>query len=63
LNASVPIGNEVADSLYHQAVLTRLQRLATKEQRRTAIRQEVFDALDVLEQDWQRILARGRNRC
>lgn len=57
VNAAVPIGNEAAKSLYEQAILTRLQRLATKEQRRTAIRQEVLDALDVLVEDWQRILA------
>jgi outer membrane protein TolC len=57
VNASVPIGNEAAESLYRQAVLTRLQRLATKEQRRLAIRQEVYNALDLLNQNWQRILA------
>src|SRR5262249_5067462 len=34
-----------------------LQRLATKEMRSAAIRQEVYDALDQLEQNWQRILA------
>jgi outer membrane protein TolC len=53
----VPLGNEAAKSLYNQAILQRLQRLATKEQRETAIRQEVLDALDTLEESWQRILA------
>jgi outer membrane protein TolC len=38
-------------------VLDRLQRLATKSLRDAAIRQEVYDALDTLREDWQRILA------
>ena len=42
---------------WHQSVLRRLQRLATKEQRELSIRQEVYDALDQLQQNWQRILA------
>jgi outer membrane protein TolC len=53
----VPIGNEAARSRVHRAILTRLQRLATREQRRLAILQEVYDALDRMDQDWQRILA------
>jgi outer membrane protein TolC len=57
LNAEVPIGNEAAKARVHRALLQRLQRLATKQQREVAIRQEVFDALDALQQNWQRILA------
>lgn len=57
VTAEIPLGNELARARYHQAVLRRLQRLATREQRIAAIRQEVFDALDLLEQNWQRILA------
>ncbi len=57
LRAEIPIGNEAAKARYHQAILQRLQRLASKEQRKAAIEQEVWDALDVLEQNWQRILA------
>ncbi len=56
-NVRVPLGNEAAEARVHRAILTRLQRLATKAQRDLAIRQEVFDALDLLEQNWQRILA------
>ena len=41
----------------HRAVLQRVQRLATREQRAQAIRQEVYDALDLLQQAWQRIIA------
>jgi outer membrane protein TolC len=57
LRAEVPIGNEAAKARVNSALLTRLQRLASKEQRAAAIRQEVFDALDGLTQNWQRILA------
>lgn len=57
LNAQIPLGNEAAKSRYNQAVLQRLQRLATKTQREASIRQEVYDSLDTLQEDWQRILA------
>lgn len=57
MRAEIPIGNEAARSRVQRAVLTRLQRLATKEQRRLSIRQEVYDALDALDESWQRILA------
>jgi outer membrane protein TolC len=57
LQAQIPLGNEAAKAQFNQAVLQRLQRLATRELRQTAIRQEVFDALDQLDENWQRILA------
>ena len=57
LNAEIPIGNEAAKSRVNQAILTRLQRLATKDQRRQAILQEVYNAVDLPNQEWQRILA------
>ena len=57
VNAQIPIGNEAAKAGYHQAILQRMQRLATKSQREAAIRQEVYNALDNLQEDWQRILA------
>lgn len=57
LSAEVPIGNQAARARVDRAVLQRLQRLATREQRELAIRQEVYDALDALEEAWQRILA------
>ena len=56
-NATIPLGNEAAKNRIQSAILTRLQRLATKDQRRLAIRQEVFNAMDNLENAWQRILA------
>ncbi len=57
LRAEVPIGNEAAKARVHEAVLARVQRLATREQRKGAILQEVYNAVDLLEQNWQRILA------
>lgn len=52
-----PIGNMAARSRVEQAVLARLQRLATRQAREQAIRQEVLDAADALSAAWQRILA------
>ncbi|MFG0331237.1 MAG: TolC family protein [Phycisphaerales bacterium] len=57
LQVRIPLGNEAAESRFRQAVLQRLQRYATREQRATAIRQEVFNAVDQLEANWQRVLA------
>jgi len=57
LNAEIPLGNEAAKARVSRAILTRVQRLATRDLRREAIRQEVYDTLDRLQQDWQRILA------
>lgn len=57
VRAEVPIGNQAAESRLRRAVLTRLQRLATRSRRAQLITQEVLTALDQLEADWQRILA------
>jgi outer membrane protein TolC len=57
VNVEIPIGNEAALSRVHRAILTRVQRLATRDLRRQAILQEVYDAFDRLAQNWQRILA------
>lgn len=57
LNVEIPLGNHAAESRVHRAILSRVQRLATKGQRELAIRQEVYDVLDRIETDWQRILA------
>ena len=57
LRAEIPLGNEAAESRVNAAILSRVQRLATREARRQAIEKEVYDALDALAQGWQRILA------
>ena len=61
LNLEVPLGNEAAQSRVHRAILTRLQRLATREARRQEVKQEVLSALDNLDLTWQRIVAARQN--
>jgi outer membrane protein len=53
----VPLGNEFAKSRLRESLLTRLQRLTTREGRKLLIRQEVLEAIDRIEAGWQRILA------
>jgi outer membrane protein len=57
LAAEVPIGNEIAENRLRASILQRVQRLATREDRRQSIRVEVLDSLDQIRQSWQRILA------
>jgi outer membrane protein TolC len=57
VQVQVPIGNEAARSRLRRALANRLQQLATRDQQAAAIRQEVLDAVDELETNWQRILA------
>ncbi|MBX3387003.1 MAG: TolC family protein [Phycisphaeraceae bacterium] len=57
LNGQIPIGNEAAKARVQQAILTRLQRLSTRDARMQAIEQEVLNAIDVVELGWKRILA------
>jgi outer membrane protein len=54
---SIPLGNEGARSRLRQAVLSRLQRIGTRDSRLQTIRQEVLDAVDRIDAGWQRILA------
>jgi outer membrane protein len=57
LTGSIPLGNEAARARLRQAVLTRIQRLSSKAGREQVVRQEVYDAVDRLGADWQRIVA------
>lgn len=57
VGAQIPLGNEAAKNRVARTVLERVQRLATKDQRRLAIRTEVFDAVENLRTAWQRIVA------
>ncbi|MSR18571.1 MAG: TolC family protein [Phycisphaerales bacterium] len=56
-NAQVPLGNEAARARISGAIATRLQRLATRDARRLAIIQETYNAVDAVQNAWQRILA------
>ncbi len=57
LHVEVPIGNEQARSRLRAALASRLQQLASKEQLQLQIRQEIYNAVDTLEANWQRYLA------
>ncbi|MBX3378514.1 MAG: TolC family protein [Phycisphaeraceae bacterium] len=57
LSAQIPIGNEGARSAVRRAILSRLQRLSTRDARELAIRQEVLNAIDSIEASWQRVIA------
>ncbi len=53
----VPLGNEAAKNNLRQSILVRRQRLVGRESRKQLIQQEVLNALDQLEANWQQILA------
>lgn len=57
LTAAIPIGNEAALSRLRGVVLSRLQRIATKQSREQTIRQDVLNALDDMATSWQRVIA------
>jgi outer membrane protein len=57
LQAVIPLGNEAAKSRLRQYLYTRRQRLANRANREDLIRQEVLNAVDQVEANWQRILA------
>jgi len=57
VTASLPLGNEAALAGVRRAVLARLQRIATRQDREQTIRQDVLDAIDTLTTSWQRVLA------
>lgn len=57
VSADIPIGNEAAKARFHGAVLQRIQRLASRDARVSSIQQEVYDAVDQIQQNWNRILA------
>jgi len=57
LSAEVPLGNEGARARLRRSILTRLARLNTKDSREQSIRQEVLNAIDVIDASWQRVLA------
>ncbi len=53
----VPLGNEAAKNNLRQALYQKRQRLATKNSQRQLVKQEVLNALDQAEANWQQILA------
>ena len=61
LQAVIPIGNEAAKSRLREAIYQKRQRLATRRNRESIIEQEVLNAADLVETNWQRILAARQN--
>jgi outer membrane protein TolC len=59
LSAEIPLGNEAARSAVRRAILTRVQRLSTREAREQSIRQEVLNSIDTSEAAWQRVNTRA----
>ncbi|MBK8976171.1 MAG: TolC family protein [Planctomycetes bacterium] len=57
LGFEIPITNQQARARLDGAILSRARALASREARSLAIRQEVYDAVDLLRQNWQRIVA------
>jgi outer membrane protein len=57
LMASFPLQNSVALAKLEQARLRKLQSLWAKNDRRRRIEQEVYDAVDILDESWARIAA------
>ena len=57
----IPLTNQARRSKLERAILEREQRLASRKLREITIRREIFDALDQLQQNWQRILAARQN--
>ena len=63
LNAQmvIRIGNQAAKSRIRQALYQRRQRLASRKDREAMIEWEVLNAIDLVEANWQRILAARQN--
>lgn len=57
LKFEMPLTNEARKARLDNAVQQRLQRLTTKELQALTVKKEIYDALDKVEQNWQRILA------
>ena len=57
IQLEIPIGNEAARSRLRRAMLTRMQTLASRQQQALQIRQDIANAVDTLNTDWQRIVA------
>jgi outer membrane protein TolC len=61
LQMVIPIGNGAAKNQLRQAIYQRRQRLATRANREELVRQEVLNAADQIDTNWQRILAARQN--
>ena len=56
LRFEMQVSNDARRARLNRAVQQRLQRLSTKELQELTIQREIYDVLDTLEQNWQRIV-------
>jgi outer membrane protein len=61
LKLEIPLTNELRKSRLSRAVQQRLQRLTTRDLKELTVRREIYDALDQVDQNWQRIIANRQN--
>ncbi len=57
----IPLSNELRRARLDRSVQERMQRLTTQQLRELSVRREIYDALDQMSQNWQRILATRQN--
>ena len=57
LKFEMPLTNEASKARLEKAVQQRNQRLVTKDLQTLTVKKEIYDALDYVDQNWQRILA------
>jgi outer membrane protein len=53
----MPVSNEARKAKLDRAVAQRMQRLTTKTLQTLTVKREIHDALDKINQNWQRIIA------
>ena len=57
LKFEMPVSNEARKAKLDRAIAQRMQRLTTKTLQTLTVKREIHDALDKVDQNWQRILA------
>lgn len=57
----MPLTNQRRRAQLNEAILMRTQRLASRQARELMVRREVLDTIDVIERNWQRVLAARQN--
>lgn len=57
LKFEMPVSNEARKAKLDKAIAQRMQRLTNKTLQTLTVKREIHDALDKMEQNWQRILA------
>ena len=61
ISLEIPLSNQRQTELRRGAILARSQRLASRRARELMVRTEVLNGVDVIERNWQRIIAARQN--